>query len=66
MKTVAPSKEPLLYPPLSDDLKTRMRKAGHGDMIDVLDRMTEKSIKALMRATRSGPVYSPKAGKRAA
>ena len=66
MKTTAHSKEPLLYPPLSDDLKTRMRKAGHGDMIEVLDGMTEKSIKALMRASRTGPVFSPKAGKRAA
>ena len=43
-----------------------MRKAGHGDMIEVLDDMTEKSIKTLMRAVRGGPVFSPKAGKRAA
>ena len=43
-----------------------MRKAGHGDMIEVLDDMTEKSIKTLMRAVRGGPVFSPKVGKRAA
>ncbi len=66
MKSAAASKQPLLYPPLSEALKARMRKAGHGDMIGVLDDMTEKNIKALMRAVRGGPVFSPKAGKRAA
>ena len=59
-------KEPVLYPPLTEALKARMRKAGHGDMIDVLDNMTENTIKGLMQATRGGTVFSPKTAKRAA
>lgn len=66
MKSAAPAKEPLLYPPLTEALKARMRKMGHGGMIDVLDNMDEKTIKGLMRAARSGAVLTPKTAKRAA
>ena len=66
MKSAPAPKEPLLYPPLSDALKARMRKAGHGDMVEVLDNMTEKTIEGLLRATRAGTMFSAKTSKRAA
>ena len=66
MKPAATPKDPVLYPPLSDAIKERMRKNGHADMIEVLDKMSKKTIEGLMRATRAGTVFSPKAGKRAA
>ena len=63
----APRKSsPVLYPPLSPELKARMRKAGHGDMIDVLDKVSADTIRGLMRAAQSGPVFRPKVAKKAA
>jgi len=58
--------EPLLYPPLTPEIKARMRKGGHGDMIEILDNVSASTIKGLMKAARSGPVFKPKAAKRAA
>ena len=43
-----------------------MRKAGHGDMIDVLDKVSADTIRGLMRAAQSGPVFRPKVAKKAA
>lgn len=61
----APRKSSLVkYPPLSPELKVRMRKAGHGDMIDVLDKVSADTIRGLMRAAQSGPVFRPKGAKK--
>ena len=51
--------EPLLYPPLSAELKARMRKAGHADMVLLLDEVSLETIKGLMRASQSGPMFKP-------
>ena len=66
MKSATKQRESVLYPPLSEELKARMRKAGHGDMIAALDTISEKTIEGLMRAARSGTAFSPKTAKRAA
>ena len=58
--------EPLLYPPLSAELKARMRKAGHADMVLLLDEVSVETIKGLMRASQSGPMFKPKLAKKAA
>ena len=58
--------EPLVYPPLSPEIKARMRKAGHGDMIGILDSVSASTIKALMKAAQGGPVFKPKASTKAA
>ncbi len=57
---------PILYPPLTPELKARMRKAGHGDMVELLDNVSASTIKGLMRAAQSGPVFKPKMAKKAA
>ncbi len=58
--------EPLLYPPLTPELKVRMRKAGHADMIEILDNVSVSTIKGLMKAAQGGPVFKPKVAKKAA
>lgn len=52
--------DPLLYPPLTPALKARMRTAGHVDMVDLLDRVSASTIRGLMKAAASGPVFKPK------
>ena len=48
MASERPKTEPLLYPPLSPEIKARVRKAGHGDMIGILDNVSASTIKGLM------------------
>ena len=58
--------EPLLYPPLTPEVKARMRKAGHGDMVELLDNVSACTIKGLMEASRIAPVFKPKVATKAA
>ena len=64
MRTTAPAQsnacaEPLVYPPLSEEVKTRMRLAGWGDLLPVLDGVEEDAVQGLLEAARSGPVFTP-------
>ena len=57
--------EALLYPPLTPEIKARMRKSGHADMIALLDKVSASTIQGLVKAARNGPVFKPKVAKRA-
>lgn len=58
--------EPLLYPPLTTELKARLRKAGHGHLVEAVENISESTIKSLLKGMENGPVFRPKAAKRAA
>ena len=58
--------DPLLYPPLTPALKARMRTAGHADMVELLDRVSASTIRGLVKAAASGPVFKPKVARKAA
>ena len=51
--------EPLLYLPLSREMEARLRKTGHGHLVKTLRNMKVSTIKGLMRASQSGPVFKP-------
>lgn len=59
MRKYARKTEPLLYPPLSPEIEARLRKTGHGHLVKTLRNMKVSTIKGLMRASQSGPVFKP-------
>lgn len=63
-----PSKktEPLLYPPLTPEFEARLRKAGHGHLVEALRDVKESTIRGLMKAMESSPVVPARTSKKAA
>lgn len=59
MSSIRRKSEPVLYPPLTPELKARMHKAGHGDMVEILDNVSASTVRGLMKAARTGPVFKP-------
>ena len=66
MASASKKSEPLLYPPLTAELKARLRKAGHGHLVDAVEDISEDTIKGLIKGMKNGPVFRPKAAKKAA
>lgn len=57
--------EPLLYPPLTPEFEVRMRKAGHGHLVEALRDVKARSIKGLMKAMESSAVVPARTSKNA-
>ncbi|MFN0164258.1 MAG: hypothetical protein ACKVQQ_23725 [Burkholderiales bacterium] len=64
-KAARPS-EPLVHPPLSPELKARLRKAGHGHVVKAVEGIKADTIRGLMKAMASGPVFNAKVARKAA
>ena len=56
MPKSAKETEPLVYPPLIPEFEARLRKAGHGHLVEALKDVKESTIKGLMKAMASGPI----------
>ena len=57
--------EPLLYPSLTPEFEARLRKRGHGHLVEASRDVKASTIKGLMRAMESSPVVPARTSKNA-
>ena len=58
--------EPLLYPLLTPEFEARLRKSGHGHLVEASREMKESTINGLIKAMESSPLVPARSSKEAA